>query len=94
VTLKQMSLVKRWHVLHRERHGLEYGLWDAMLTCWVVGCVGLPVEAVLHEPWGMALCLPLWAAPHAYGALRLRLHRTRRLRCDWADLLRTLPQDH
>ena len=83
MTLQQLSAVKRWHQTHRHEAALEYQLWDAILTCWVLGWVGLPAAVVLAPRGGLVACALLFCAPELYVALRTWLHRRRRLRCDW-----------
>lgn len=85
MTLQQLSTVKRWHLSHPRRGSVECQLWDVMLTCWVIGRMGLPVSLLLMPSAGILGCLALLAAPGAYVALRQRLHRRGKLRCDWLD---------
>ncbi|NRF70841.1 hypothetical protein HLB44_27935 [Aquincola sp. S2] len=87
MTLQQLSTVKRWHQTHHKR-GLEYQLWDAMLTCWILGWMGLPAALLLAPEIGVLLCPVLYFAPSLYVRLRLRLHRRGVLRCDWLDSAR------
>lgn len=83
MTLQQMSQVKCWLQTHQRRCGIEYQLWDAMLTCWLLGWMGLPAGLLL-EPMLAALACPLlFFAPSLYVHLRARLHRRGVLRCDW-----------
>jgi hypothetical protein len=88
VTLRQMSLLKRWHVAHRDRVPLEYHAWDVVLTLWVMGWMGVPPALLLHWGWAVLACLLLHLAPGGYVGLRRRLHRLGRLRCDWLPVLR------
>jgi hypothetical protein len=88
MTLRQMAVLKRWHVLHRDRAPIEYLAWDATLTLWLIGCMGVPPGLLLHWTWGMAACIALSFAPQAYVWLRTRLHRRGALRCDWLPVLR------
>ncbi len=83
MTLQQMSRVKRWHLTHREGHRIELVVWDLLLTCWVIGLVGLPASAMLGSGFGLAMSVLAVASPTLYVALRTRLHRKHRLRCDW-----------
>jgi hypothetical protein len=83
MTINQMATIKRWHQTHHRERGIEYQLWDAMLTCWVLGWVGLPAAAFLAPEIGLAACLALYLAPTLYVTLRMRLHRLGVLRCDW-----------
>ena len=83
MTLQQMATVKRWHLTHRHDRWVEYQLWDAVLTCWVLGWFGLPAAVFLAPALGVAVCAALSFAPEAYLQLRRRLHRRGVLRCDW-----------
>ncbi len=81
--LDELQRIKQWHMSHRHDHPLEYQLWDAMLTLWVMGWVGwLPVYA-FQQLWAIPLCVLAIAAPSLYAMWRSRAHRARRLRCDW-----------
>jgi hypothetical protein len=83
MTLQQLATVKRWHQIHRRDASLEYQLWDAILTCWVLGWVGVPAAVVLAPEGGLLTCALLLCVPELYVRLRARLHRRRVLRCDW-----------
>lgn len=87
MTLRQMSLLKRWHVEHRDDAPLEYHAWDAVLTLWVLGWMGVAPLLALDLAMLLPLCVALFLAPAAYVALRRRLHRRGRLRCDWLPAL-------
>lgn len=85
LTLAELQRIKQWHVKHKAEHPLEYQLWDAMLTLWVMGWVGwLPVLA-LDALWAWPLCLLALYAPGLYVDWRARAHQQQRLRCDWLD---------
>ena len=83
MSLHQIVSVRRWHLLHRDRHPLEFHLWDLMLTLWIMGWVAMPVSLVLGFPVGAALALFGIVSPGAYVALRRHLHGRQQLRCDW-----------
>lgn len=82
MTLRQLTLIKRWQVAHRRQHPLEYHTWDMVLTGWLMGCVGTPL-ALLLWPWLLPLGLTLCMLPGLYVGWRRRLHLRGRLRCDW-----------
>lgn len=88
MTLKQLQALKRWHVAHRLDHPMEYVVFDAVLTAWVLGIVGLPPALLLDGPALLPLCLMAFMAPELYRALRVWLHRSARLRCDWLVALK------
>ena len=83
MTLQQLAAVKRWHQSHLRGHAVEYQVWDAVLTCWVLGWVGVPAAVVLAPKAGLAACALLSCVPEFYLWLRRRLHRRGVLRCDW-----------
>lgn len=87
MTIDQMSLLKRWHVAHREEAPLEYHAWDAVLTLWVIGWVGLLPAVVLAWGWLLPVLMAFFVAPVFYVRLRRRLHASGRLRCDWLPAL-------
>lgn len=87
MTLKQLSQVKRWMVMHSTRHPVEMAVWNGVLTCWMMGFMGLPGALIIHAWWVLPLCLAAWLLPMAYTLGRRRLHRTGRLRCDWLTAL-------
>ncbi|TFZ05354.1 hypothetical protein EZ313_01375 [Ramlibacter henchirensis] len=81
--LAEMQRIKRWQVDHRRTQPLEYHLWDAVLTAWLMGWIGWLPAFLLDALWALPLCLAGMAAPQLYVTWRSRLHRKRRLRCDW-----------
>jgi hypothetical protein len=85
MTVQQLSYVKRWHVLHRRQRPVEFHAWDSVLVLWLLGWIGLPAGLILWQPDGVLACAMLLAVPNAYIALRRRLHRSGRLRCDWLE---------
>ena len=85
LTLTRLQRIKQWHVAHKTGHPLEYQLWDAMLTLWVMGWVGWVPAFALKAPWAYPLCVLAILAPRLYVEWRARAHEARRLRCDWLD---------
>jgi hypothetical protein len=83
MSLDQLQRIKKWHVAHRRDHPVEYHVWDALLTLWVMGWVGWLPAVALDAVWSMPLCALAMAAPGIYVAWRLKAHREGRLRCDW-----------
>ncbi|MCK6419583.1 MAG: hypothetical protein L6Q73_01550 [Aquabacterium sp.] len=88
MTLDQLSTIKRWHQSHPRAGSVELQVWDLVLTCWLLGWMGLPAAILLGSPLGVLLCVALFYAPGAYVAWRRRLHVSNRLRCDWLDSAR------
>ena len=83
MSLNELQRIKQWHVAHRRDHPLEYHLWDAMLTLWVMGWVGWLPAYAFEQYWGLPLCALAVAAPSMYVTWRMKAHRERKLRCDW-----------
>ena len=83
LTLKDLQRIKKWHVAHRTDHPLEYQVWDAMLTLWVMGWVGWLPAYAFDVPLAYPLCAAGVWLPQLYVAWRAREHRAGRLRCDW-----------
>ena len=83
ITLGELQHIKRWHVLHKAGHRLEYELLDLVLTLWMMGWVGWLPAALLDAPWAFPICALGMGLPSAYVGLRARAHAARRLRCDW-----------
>ena len=88
MTLDQFHSLKLWHTRHHRDHPLEKSTWEAILTLWMMGWVGIAPALLLGADWAALLCLGLVFLPGAYVAWRMRLHRTGRLRCDWITVLR------
>ena len=88
MTLQQYHSLKVWHRRHWRKHPVEKNLWEAILTLWLSGGIGLPVALLLDEPWAAATSFALLFLPGLYVSLRIRLHQSRRLRCDWITALR------
>ncbi|WP_137894825.1 hypothetical protein [Ramlibacter sp. 2FC] len=83
LTLAELQRIKQWHVDHRAQHPLEYHLWDAVLTVWLLGWTGWLPALVLDEAWALPLCPIAILSPALYVAWRARAHMMRRVRCDW-----------
>jgi hypothetical protein len=68
MTLQQLSNVKRWHQSHQRGHAVEYQVWDAILTCWLLGWVGMPAAVVLAPRAGLTACALLSCVPEIGAA--------------------------
>jgi hypothetical protein len=88
MTLNQYHALKVWHTHHSHERPLEKNTWDMVVTLWVSGWVGGAVALVLGAPMAEIACVALLFLPGVYVALRRRLHRAGRLRCDWITALR------
>ena len=75
MTLHQMTQLKRWQVARKQHAPIEYHTWDAVLTVWLMGWMGVPSALLLWQPYGVLLCVAAFFAPAGYARLRERLHR-------------------
>ena len=66
MTLDELQRIKQWHVAHRREHPLEYHLWYAILTLWLVGWVGWFPAYALEQFWSIPLCVLGTATPSIY----------------------------
>lgn len=87
MTLHQMTQLKRWHVAHKLGSPIEYHMWDAVLTVWLMGWMGVPAALLLWQPDSVFLCVAAFFAPALYARVRSRLHRRGALRCDWIEVI-------
>ena len=91
MNLRGLQQIKQWQVGHRATHPVEYHLWDLMLMTWLAGWIGLLPSFALDALWALPVCaLAAWS-PDLYVLWRARLHRLRRVRCDWLVAL-SLPR--
>jgi hypothetical protein len=88
MTLQQFHDLRVWHLRQGRRHPIEKHVWDAVLTIWLMGWVGVPTALLVDSGWAELGCLSVLFLPGCYVAARRRLHRTGRLRCDWMIALR------
>ena len=64
-------------------HPIEYQLWDAVLTLWVLGWMGWVPALAMDALWALPLCLAGIWVPAFYVHWRERAHAAHRLRCEW-----------
>ena len=83
LTLAEMQRIKQWHVAHRDDHPLEYQLWDALLSLWLMGWIGCWAAFALDAWWAWPWCVLAMGAPRLYVSWRWHAHQNHRLRCDW-----------
>jgi hypothetical protein len=83
LTLSELQRIRQWLVAHRAEHPVEYNLWDAVLTVWLMGWLGWLPALTLEMEWMLPLCLAATMSPGFYVHWRERAHAARRLRCDW-----------
>ena len=87
MTLKQVTQVRRWLVLHGRQHPVEVQAWDMVLIAWTLGWVSVP-SLMLMDLWVLLpVCLLGFLLPSFYARVRTHLHRAGRLRCDWLTAL-------
>lgn len=83
MTLDEFQALKDWHARHAFDRPLEGHVWDGVMTLWLIGWVGTPTAWIVGAEL-VALCTAgCVLLPGVYVALRRRLHRSGRLRCDW-----------
>lgn len=87
ITLAKMQRLKNWHSTQRNGCPVEKAVWDAVLMVWLMGWIGWIPAFAFEMPWVYPLCLLAMFAPRLYVDWRLRIHRMRRLRCDWLDMV-------
>lgn len=83
VSFSELHRIKRWCHEHAQDHPIEYELWDAILTIWLMGWIGWVPTLVLDAWWASLPCVLGTLAPSLYIHWRTQAHRLRRLRCDW-----------
>lgn len=83
MTLQQLASIKHWYLTHPLGHHVEHQVWDGVLSAWVMGWAGLPAAWFTQSAALLMLCGVLLPLPGLYVALRRRLHRQGRLRCEW-----------
>lgn len=88
MTLDQYHALKVWHTHHSREQPIEKNTWDIVLTLWMSGWVGGAVALLLGAHLAAIACMALLLLPSTYVALRKKLHRAGRLRCDWITALR------
>jgi hypothetical protein len=84
-TIARLQRIKKWHVIHKDDYPLEYQIWDAILTFWVMGWIAWLPALTLDALWAFPFCVLCVCLPSLYVRLRLSAHQAMRLRCDWAD---------
>ncbi len=87
LTLADLQRVKKWHLAQQATHPLEYHVWDAVLSLWLMGWIGWLPAIAFDAAWLFPLCGLGMLMPRLYVRFRARTHRAGRLRCDWLDQL-------
>jgi hypothetical protein len=87
MTFDQLHDLKVWHSRHVGDRPVEGHVWNAVLTLWLFGWVGVPAAWLLGRGDLALAGLVLLPLPGLYVALRRALHRRRLLRCDWIAAL-------
>ena len=85
ISLSQLHRVKQWHVAHQETHPVESGIWETVLTFWLMGWIGLAPAYALEAYWAYPLCLLGILAPRLYIQWRVRAHESEQLKCEWLN---------
>jgi hypothetical protein len=85
--LQRLQRIKVWMRAHEQSNHFEYEAFDAVLTLWLMGLVGVLPAIVLQQWWALPLCWLAAQSPKLYLSWRLRLHAQDTLRCDWLNLI-------
>jgi hypothetical protein len=80
---KELHRIRQWQVAHSEDHPLEFELWDAVITVWLMAWVGCLPMVALEAWWVAPLCALGIMSPQLYVGWRARAHAREQLRCDW-----------
>lgn len=83
LTLTHLQRVRQRLLLQRAAHPVEFGMWEAVLTAWVLGWTGWLPAFALDALWAFPLCVLGMLAPRLYVLARARAHDAGWLRCDW-----------
>jgi hypothetical protein len=83
VPVERLARIKRWMREHRSQRPVEYHCFDAVLTLWLIGAVGLLPSLILLQWAALPVCVVLMFAPRLYLRCRARWHQNGLLRCDW-----------
>ncbi|SFB79609.1 hypothetical protein SAMN05216344_103163 [Polaromonas sp. OV174] len=87
ITLAQLQRLKDWRVAQRKAHPVECQVWEAVLTCWIMGWIGWLPAYAFEASWAYPLCVLGMLTPRCYVHWRERAHEAARLRCDWLNLV-------
>ena len=87
LTLAQLKRIKNWHASARYQHPIESAVWEAVMTVWVIACIGWLPATIFEQPWAYLLCLIGVLTPRLYVHLRQYAHNTGKLRCEWLSVL-------
>ena len=90
VPVERLARIKRWMREHRSERPVEYHCFDAVLTLWLIGAVGILPSLILLQWALLPVCLLLMFLPGQYLRLRARWHQSGRLRCDWQACIHSI----
>lgn len=54
ISLAELQRIKKWQMAHQAEHPVEYELWQAVMTVWVMGWVGWLPALAFDAWWAMA----------------------------------------
>jgi len=91
MSLDELHALKLWHERHEHHSPLEAAIWNALVTMCVMGWVGAPIAWLLGRKLFILVGVLATFLPGRYVALRVALHRSGRLRCDWVAALHRPP---
>ena len=88
LSLTHLQRVRQRLLRERPANRIEFAVWEAVLTLWILGWTGWLPAFALVAPWAFPLCVLGMLVPRLYVRARARAHDAGRLRCDWLDQLR------
>jgi len=86
--VKRLQRIKIWMRAHEESNALEYEAFDAVLTLWLIGWVGIVPCLILQQWWLLPLCWLALKTPALYVNWRVAAHTKGTLRCGWIEAVR------
>jgi len=86
-----MQRVKEWHAAKLGANPVEKGVWEGVLTLWMMAWMGWLPATAFEAYWAYPVCILGMFAPEIYVKWRASAHEKRRFRCDWLDLVSRFP---
>ena len=87
LTLTHLQRIRQRLLHERPAHRIEYGMWEAVLTLWIMGWTAWLPAFALDALWAIPLCVFGMLAPRIYLMFRARARDAGWLRCDWLEQL-------
>jgi hypothetical protein len=87
IGILHLQRIKVWMRAHENSNQLEYEAFDAVLSIWLMGWVGILPTMILQLWWLLPLCVLALKTPSLYVAWRIAADAKGSLRCDWLALI-------